>query len=85
MEEQIKLAAKIYGMRDTVKGLHKADYQDHIQPYIKIIKGCMLKHGITNELKAAMHICNEAEGLQGAGIFILNIMAAAAELIEPTK
>lgn len=85
MEKQIQLAAKIYGMRNTVKGLHKDDYFDHIKPYMDIVKGCMQKHNVSNEMEAAMRVCNEAADLPNAGFFVINIMAAAAEILEPTK
>lgn len=85
MEQQIKLAAKIYKMRDTVKSLHRDGYAEHIKEYIDLINACMKKHNIKNAIEAAIHLGDQVKDMPNAGSFVLNIMAAAAEILEPSE
>jgi hypothetical protein len=85
MEQQIKLAAKMYRCRDTVKRLHGNDYKSKIKSYQDCISAFIKKHPDTGEIEAAMKIVDEVKDMEGAGIFTMNILAAAVEILEPTK
>lgn len=84
MEQQIKLAAKIYKCRDTAKQLYGEEYPEKIGQYMDIIRGHMKKHG-GNELEAVIALSKEVEGNSYAGTMIMRLTAAAAELLEPSS
>ena len=84
MEQQIKLAAKIYKCRDAVKQLYGKEYLEKISLYMDIIRGHMKKHG-GNELEAVIALSKEIEGNAYAGTQIMRLTAAAAELLEPSN
>jgi len=82
MEQEIKLAAKLYRCRDTAKRFFSEDYKDKIEPYKKLISD-VSKDKRVDEIKAAMLIC-EDEVIQRNGWTVILLMAAAVELTEPT-
>jgi hypothetical protein len=84
-ELEIKLAAKLYGCRDAAKKLYGKDYQAKMSEYQGYIKAAMVKHNEANEMKAAMLLLDSIKGIDGADMGTMNILAAAVELIEPTK
>ncbi len=84
MEDQIKLAAKLYKCRDTAKKLYGDHYQEKIEGYKRFIKAVMIKHNYTHELTAAMRLIEDCKDMDGAGMATMNILAAAIELIEPS-
>jgi hypothetical protein len=81
MEQQIKLAAKLYRCRDTAKRFFGNDFQDKIEPYKQVISGVAKDKGI-GELEATMKICDD-DVIKNNGWTVLLLMAAAVELIEP--
>lgn len=83
MEQQIKLAAKIYKCRDTAKALYGDNYQAKIAEYKGFIQAYMARHKV-GELEAAMGLAKIAKGDDGEGLAVMNLIAAAAELIEPS-
>lgn len=83
MEQQIKIAAKLYQCRETAKNLFRKEFNEKIEPYKKIIAGVAKDKNI-NELKALTLIC-EDERISSHGITLIVLMAAAVELIEQSK
>lgn len=86
MEQEIKIAAKLYECRDTAKTLAKLkekDYLEMVFPYMKLIEVVMKEHGI-NELKALLKIA-ETEVYQESVVSQLLFMAAAVEIMEPSS
>ena len=84
MEQQIKMAAKLYQCRDSAKKLYGADYQSKIADYKRYIQACMIKHNYKDEITAAMRLITDCKDLDGSGIGTMNILAACVELIEPS-
>ena len=84
MEQQIKMAAKLYECRDTAKKLYGAEFENKISYYKRYIKACMMKHNYKDEITAAMRLAKDCEGVQGSGMGVMLIMAACVELIEPS-
>lgn len=82
MEQQIKLAAKLYKCRDSAKSLYGEKYKEKMQEYIKYIFAAMLKFEEPDNLKAAIKL---AEEYKDNGIIVMNIMAAVVELIEQSN
>lgn len=85
MEQQIKLANKLYQCRDAVKKLYGKEWKEAIAFHSRLIKACMLKHNIDNEVKAAMHLADEYKHMTSSSVFNMKVLAAAVEIIEPTK
>lgn len=81
MEQQIKLAAKLYRCRDTAKRFYGAEFKDKILPYQQVISKLAKEKGI-DELLAIMKIC-EDDVIKNNGWTLILLMAAAVELIEP--
>lgn len=81
MEQQIKLAAKLYRCRDTAKRFFKEEFKEKILPYQQVISGIAKEKNI-GELEAMMKIC-EDDVIKNNGWALVLLMAAAVELIEP--
>ena len=85
MEEQIKLAARLYKCRDTAKGLHRENYAAKVAEYNPYIWAAMDKYKV-NELGAVMKMVEVLEKAGKAdGMAVMMLMAAVVELIEPSK
>lgn len=84
MEQQIKLAAKLYDCRNSCKKLFGADWKKQIEFHTNLIHAAMKKHKIDNEIKAAMKLIEDCQHMDGAGVFTMKILAAAVELVEPS-
>ena len=82
MEKEIKIAAKLYQCRDTVKNLFKNDFKEKIEPYKTAIKKYMASTG-KDEIHSVLEICNTEE-IKEKGMAVLMFMAAATEMIEPS-
>ena len=85
MEQQIKMAAKLYECRDTAKSLAKMkeeDYKEMLEPYTKIINYIMEKHNLKH-IPALLKI-SESKTYQSSGMAQLLFMAAIVELMEPS-
>lgn len=82
MEQQIKMAAKLYKCRDTAKRFYKKEFNKTIEPYKIEIKQVMEKHK-TDEIKALLKI-SETKLYQDSGMAQMLFMAAMVELIEPS-
>ena len=82
MEQQIKMAAKLYRCRDTAKRFFGEEFNDKIQPYKKIISDVAKDKNIS-ELEAMMKICDD-DVIKNNGWTLMLLMAAAVELLEPS-
>lgn len=82
MEQQIKIAAKLYQCRDTAKRFYRDEFKDKVEPYKECIRKYMAESG-KDELLSAMDIC-EIDEMKEKGFAIIMFMAAATELIEPS-
>lgn len=80
MEQQIKLAAKLYRCRDSTKGLFGDEYRSKIEPYVTTLN----EYAERKELdifKAVLEIC-DMPGISGNGMLCILFMAAAVEILE---
>jgi hypothetical protein len=82
MEQQIKMAAKLYRCRDTATRFFGDEYKEKIEPYKKIIADVARDKNI-GELEAMMKIC-EDDVIKNNGWTLMLLMAAAVELVEPS-
>ena len=82
-EEQIKLAAKLYKCRDSAKLLYKSEYNEKLRTYKNVINAHMDKFKI-DVLPSVLEICS-FESVRDNAMAQMLFMAAAVELIEPTK
>lgn len=80
MEQQIKIAAKIYQCRDLAKRLYRERFPEKMKEYQEYIRAYMAKHGVS-ELLAVMGLLKlvDAEGMTA-----INLLAAVAEMLEPS-
>lgn len=86
MEQEIKIVAKLYECRDTVKSLAKMkneSYFEIIADYIEIIKAVMQTKGV-DPIKAILEI-SKTKTYQESGMTQLLFMAAATEIMEPSN
>lgn len=84
MSEQIvNIASKIYACRKTAKFLHGADYPKKMDQYKEIIRSYMKLHK-DDVLVSALNAAQDCNNQPGEGVAILNLMSAAAEMLEPT-
>lgn len=85
MEEQIKMAAKLYECRDSAKSLAKMqnkDYKQMLEPYTVIIDKVM-KANKLDHIPALLKI-SETQTYQESAVTQLMFMAALVEMIEPS-
>lgn len=82
MEQQIKLAAKLYRCRDSMKGLFGTEYAANIEPYIKALNDYARRENL-DTLKAVLQICDMPKIINGLSCALF--MAAAVEIIEPSE
>lgn len=77
------MAAKLYQCRDTAKRFFKEEFEEKILPYKKIISD-VAKEKKIGELEAMMKICDD-DVIKNNGWTMMLLMAAAVEIIEPSK
>ena len=83
MEKQIRIAAQLYGARDTAKFMLGADYHAKIEPYMSMIR-VSAKNRKVDELKAACDMAKDvAENISGQAAVM--VLAAYVELVEPSN
>lgn len=85
MEQQIKMAAKLYECRDTAKSLAKMqgeDYKEMLKPYSDIITKVMKANNLKH-IPALLKI-SETKTYQDSGMAQMLFMAALTELMEPS-
>lgn len=82
MEQQIRMASRLYECRDSAKFLFGSQFQQKIEWYKAIILKWN-KDRKTETLKTVMAIC-ELEVVRGDGVAMMMFLAAAVEIIEPS-
>lgn len=83
MEQQIKLANKLYECRDSAKLLYREQYHEKVQWYKDVINNAQKKWN-KDILQSAIGLCKLPQ-IQENGIAVMMFMAAAVEIIEPSK
>lgn len=79
-EQQIKMAAQLYDMRDKAKRLLGDRYKPHMAELGKIIQATADRDG-----KSALAVATEvAKKRELIGMDLMLVMAAAVELAEPS-
>ena len=80
-ETQVRMTAKLYEMRDSAKMLLGDKYEEHMA-----LNGKILQDTATRDKKTPLEIAIKVCTKPGIGaIGVLFIMAAAVELLEPSK
>lgn len=85
-EQNIRLAAKLYESRDAAKSLAKlknVDFKQMIEPHTHIIEQVM-KCNDLDVLPAILKI-SKTNAYNSSGVSQLLFLAAAVELLEPSK
>lgn len=83
MREQIQITAKLYQCQETAQKFYKEEYQDKIKWYKETLNK-YAKLNKTDTLKAVISICQKSP-IKENGMSIMMFMAAAVEIIEPSK
>lgn len=81
MEQNIRIAEKLYECRDSARFLHGEKYKEKIQWYKDVICNAQKKWK-KDVLNTVTELC-KMSSVEDNGIFIMMFMAAAVELIEP--
>lgn len=82
-EQQIKVAAKLYECRDTAKKLYGTEYKFKIKWYIDALNSYAKYKGL-DTIPAAIDYCSDPQASVN-GMAVMLFMAAAVEIIEPSK
>ena len=80
MEQQVKLAAKLYQCRDTAKRFFSDEYEAKLKPYKNIIEAHQKKFNL-DVLPSVLELCS-FESVRDNGMATMLFMAAAVEIIE---
>lgn len=80
MEQQVKLAAKLYQCRDTAKRFFRDEYEAKLKPYRNIIEAHQKKFNL-EVLPSVLELCS-FESVRDNGMATMLFMAAAVEMIE---
>ncbi len=86
MEQQIKMAAKLYQCRDSAKSLCKMqnkDFFETVKPYKDIIEKIMVAN--KEQPIPALLTISQTKTYQESGMDQLFFMAAVTEIMEPSK
>lgn len=82
-EQQIKMAAKLYKCRDAAKALYGKQYKEKLRWYICRIYDYQKVQKVET-LPAVLAICSLASVKENE-MAVMSFMAAAVEIIEPSK
>jgi uncharacterized membrane protein len=82
VEQQVKLAAKLYQCRDTAKRFFRDEYEAKLKPYRNIIDAHQKKFNL-EVLPSVLELCS-FESVRDNGMATMLFMAAAVEMIEPS-
>lgn len=82
MEQQIKLAAKLYRCRDSMKALFKNEYHQKIESYVSALNEYAEKKDL-DIFKAVLEIC-DVPHIKDNSMACVLYMAAAVEILEPS-
>jgi len=80
MEQQVKIAAKLYQCRDTAKRFFRDEYEAKLKPYKNIIESHQKKFNL-DVLPSVLELCS-LESVRDNGMAIMLFMAAAVEMVE---
>jgi hypothetical protein len=83
MEQQTKIAAKLYQCRDTAKRFFKDEFYTKLEPYKALIKTVMAANKL-EEIPALLKI-SQTETYSENAMAQMMFMAAVVELIEPSN
>lgn len=83
MREQIQIAAKLYRCQEAAQQLYGDEYKAKVKTYIDYIKAFSAKHNLET-LPAVISICKD-QIIRSNGVTLMLFMAAAVEIIEPSK
>jgi hypothetical protein len=83
MEQQIKLAAKLYRCRDSMQGLFGNEYHEKIKWYMEKLNAYS-KNNDLDILKSVIDVCN-LPLVKENGMASVLFLAAAVEILEPSK
>jgi hypothetical protein len=80
----VRIHDKIRKAQKSFKTIFGAEYDQQMQPYRSIVKGAMQQHKTDNEMEAAYIVVTESDkpDTEGAALFQLKILAAAADIID---
>lgn len=77
-EQQVKMAAELYKMRDRAKTLLGERYKPHMAELGRIL---MMNRDNKSPLEVAIEVCKERNLID---MDLMMVMSAAVELLEPT-
>lgn len=80
-EQQVRIAARLYEMRDAAKALLGDKYSERMALYADVIRQVQAKLQL-DELGATLRI---VKGIEADGYETIMMMAAYSEMIEPTQ
>jgi uncharacterized membrane protein len=80
MEQQVKIAAKLYQCRDTAKRFFRDEYEAKLKPYKNIIESHQKKFNL-DVLPSVLELCS-FESVRDNGMATMLFMAAAVEMVE---
>jgi len=80
MEQQVKIAAKLYQCRDTAKRFFRDEYEAKLKPYKNIIEAHQKKFNL-DVLPSVLELCS-FESVRDNGMATMLFMAAAVEMVE---
>ena len=80
-ENQVKMAAQLYDMRDKASRLLGGKYADHMAELGKILKATADRDN-KSVLSVATEVCKKRDLI---GMDLLMVMSAAVELIDPSS
>lgn len=81
---QVQMASKLYECRDACIKLWGKQWIDHIRPYIALVNSAMIRHKTDNPIETALHLIDENKADDSnSGIFLMKLLAATVEIIEP--
>ena len=79
-EKQVKMAARLYEMRDTARRLLGANYKPHMAELGRILT-MTAERDRKEPLAVAIEVCKKRDLI---GMDLIMVMAAAVELAEPS-
>ena len=87
IENAVRMASKIYEMRDTAKSIYGDRYSEKSREYQAYIRAAMVKFKTDNALAAVPRMVKDAEANGGmfGDVAIMLLTAAAADIIDQEK
>ena len=81
LERAIKITARLYELRDTMKAIHGAEWEKTLEPYTAVLQGLHKEKGIPY-LELGQQLAKE---MQDQNINPVMVLAAMVELMEPSQ